>query len=135
MRSWIVAISASLLAIASARTALAACGSYPLPVTGEFNEAFSNVTSYVNNWAQQQGVNAATVAISYDKQLVYEQGFGYQDSACTQQIYPDAQMRLATNSTPMTRRALQQLIADGALFINTGPAVPERVLQPTREPR
>jgi hypothetical protein len=88
-------------------TALAA-----LPVTGANTPELAAIDSAVQSWAATYGVNAVTVAVVRDKKLVYEKGFGYQDSALTQQIYPDARMRLATNSTLVTRRALRQLVLD-----------------------
>jgi hypothetical protein len=114
-----IVFCSSALSLVSARSALAACGSYPLPETGAYNSQFSGLDNYVQQWVQANQVSAATLALTYDKKLVYERGFGYQDSACTEQILPDARMRLATNSTPMTRRALQQLISDGALSPTT----------------
>lgn len=117
--SFIPIFLSSALSILSARSAVAACGSYPLPETGAYISQFTSLDNYVQSWVQANDVNAATLALTYDKRLVYERGFGYQDAACTQQILPDAPMRLATNSTAMTRRALQQLIADGALSPTT----------------
>ena len=99
--------------------ALADCGSYPLPVTGAWDPQFQALDDYAQQWVLENGNNAATLAVTYDKRLVYERGFGYQDSSCTQQILPNARMRLATNSCAMTRRALQQLIADGYLSPTT----------------
>jgi hypothetical protein len=81
-----------------------------LPVTGANTPELSAIDSAIQSWAATYGVNAVTVAVVRDKKLVYEKGFGWQDSALTQEIYPDARMRLATNSTAITRRALQQLV-------------------------
>ena len=106
-------VMCTLPIVATARHALAQSQcSYPLPVTGAYISEFAPLDTFVQKWVQANYVSAATLAVEYDKMLVYERGFGYQDSGCTQQILPDARMRLATNSTPMTRRALQQLILD-----------------------
>jgi CubicO group peptidase (beta-lactamase class C family) len=114
-RSSITIVLSSVFLILSARNAMAWCPAYPLPETGTYNSEFVPIDNYVQQWAKNNQVAAATLAITYDKKLVYERGFGYQDSNCAQQILPDAKMRLATNSEAMTRRALQQLIADGVL--------------------
>lgn len=66
-------------------------------------------------WMNEHGIEAATLAVARNRRLVYERGYGYQDEARTEDILPQARMRLATNSVPITKRALRQLIADGQL--------------------
>jgi beta-lactamase family protein len=117
-RSSLTILTSAALGVFATRTAMAAC-SDPLPLTGAYDAHFSSLDSYVQQWLDSNQVSAATLAITYDKRLVYERGFGYENATCTEQILPDARMRLATNSTAMTRRALQQLIADGALTATT----------------
>jgi len=90
-----------------------------LPMTGPYVQQLTPVDDYVQAWLQSYGIRAATVAITYDKMLVYQRGFGWQDQAATTPILPDARMRLATNSTMLTRRALQQLVADRYLSPTT----------------
>jgi CubicO group peptidase (beta-lactamase class C family) len=90
-----------------------------LPLTGVYAPELARLDTILQTWADANHIQAATLAVVRDKRLVYERGYGYQDSARTQPILPDAKMRLATNSTPMTRRALQSLIAERALTPGT----------------
>jgi CubicO group peptidase (beta-lactamase class C family) len=89
-----------------------------LPITGVNVPELSGLDAVVTSWAQQYGVNAATLAVSRNGRLVYEKGYGYQDQNLTSPILPNARMRLASNSITLTRRALRQLIADGKLNAN-----------------
>lgn len=85
------------------------------PVTGADTPELSGIDTVIDTWMSTYGVPGVTVAIVRDKKLVYEKGFGWQDLGGTQEIYPDARMRLATNSVKITKRALQQLVVDHAL--------------------
>ncbi|XXY44921.1 serine hydrolase domain-containing protein [Sorangium sp. So ce269] len=105
-----VAIGAALSLYSGAALAVV-----PLPTTGMAWSGFSTLDTAVQNWASTNNVKAITVAVVRDKKLVYEKGYGYQDSGQTQEILPDARMRLATNSVNLTRRALRTLIEEGTL--------------------
>lgn len=93
----------------------AALAGPPLPTTGMAWSGFSTLDTAVQSWADTNNVKAITVAVVRDKKLVYEKGYGFQDSGRTQEILPDARMRLATTSINLTRRALRMLIEEGTL--------------------
>lgn len=103
------------VAVGTALALLSATAHAALPVTGAHVPELASFDNIVQSWATAYNVKAVTVAIVRDKRLVYEKGFGYQDAGLTREILPDARMRLATNSVNVTKRALRQLVADGAL--------------------
>jgi len=114
-------LAAAVGAALSLYSTAASAVSYPLPVTGHYTSGFASLESAIQGWAQDYGITGVTVAVVRDKRLVYERGFGYQGDprVSTQEIYPDAKMRLASNSINVTRRALRQLVADGYLSEST----------------
>jgi CubicO group peptidase (beta-lactamase class C family) len=98
--------------------AVAAVAAQAAPITGSYVPELSGLDGVVTSWASKYGFQAVTVAIVKDKKLVYEKGFGYQDSGLTKEIHPSARMRLASNSILLTRRALRALVAEGKLASN-----------------
>lgn len=61
------------------------------------------------------GALAATVAVGRGDALVYARGFGWADQARSLPVEPDALMRIASVSKPLTAAAAQKLIAEGRL--------------------
>ena len=86
-----------------------------LPVVGTDLPELEAVDAILLDWLRANGFEAATIAIMKDRRLVYEKGYGWQDEDRTRPILPDAIMRLASNTKPVTARAIQQLIEDGML--------------------
>lgn len=86
-----------------------------LPVTGTPVPELSGLDQVVTDWMDKYGFKAATIAVTKDRKLVYERGYGYQDQELTQEILPEARMRQATNSVTFTKRAIRQLVEDGLL--------------------
>lgn len=105
-------IKAIALCIASALFSFSA---HALPVTGVEVPELSGLDQVVTNWMDKYGYKAATIAVTKDKKLVYERGYGYQNKELSQPILPQAKMRQATNSVTFTRRAIRQLVEDGLL--------------------
>ncbi len=83
-----------------------------LPVVGTSLPGLSDIDSILLTWLGENDFKAATVAVMKDRRLVYKKGYGWQNSDCTQAISPDAVMRIASNTKPVTARAIQQLIED-----------------------
>lgn len=88
---------------------------FAAPITGPSVPELAGLDNVMTSWTDKYGFQAATLAVVKDGRLVYERGYGYQDKQLTQPILNNARMRLATNSVPLTKRALRQLIADGQL--------------------
>jgi len=61
------------------------------------------------------GARAATVAVGRGGALVYARGFGWADRARSVPVEPDALMRIASVTKPLTAAAAYRLIADGRL--------------------
>jgi len=61
------------------------------------------------------GAGAATVAVGRGDALVYARGFGWVDRARSVPVEPDALMRIASVTKPITAAAAKRLIADGRL--------------------
>lgn len=61
------------------------------------------------------GARAATVAVGRRGALVYARGFGWADRARSVPVEPDALMRIASVTKPVTAAAATKLIADGRL--------------------
>lgn len=64
-------------------------------------------------------IPGATLAIMKDGIVVYERGFGFADEHLTELLEPDAMMRVASVSKPITAAAIRVLIDDGLLALNT----------------
>ena len=96
-------------------SALFSINVHALPVTGTEVPELSGLDQIVTDWMDKYGYKAATIAVTKDKKLVYERGYGYQNKELTQPILPQAKMRQATNSVTFTRRAIRQLVEDGLL--------------------
>ena len=86
-----------------------------LPVTGPNVPALQAIDAILLSWLRVNGYEAATIAVMKDRRLVYMKGYGWQDYDRILPILPDAVMRLASNTKPITARAIQQLIEDGML--------------------
>ena len=83
-----------------------------LPIVGTSFSSLSDIDSILLTWLGENDFKAATVAVMKDRRLVYKKGYGWQNSDCTQVISPDAVMRIASNTKPITARAIHQLIED-----------------------
>ncbi len=86
-----------------------------LPVTGLPVAELSRLDDIVVEFLTKYGFEAATLAVVRNGRLVFEHGYGWQDEACTRAIEPNAIMRLASNTIPITRAAVRDLIDSGRL--------------------
>jgi CubicO group peptidase (beta-lactamase class C family) len=74
----------------------------PLPSTGKKVPAFEPVDKAITEFMDTIGCTAATVAISKNGKLLYSRGFGWSDEAKHKPTSPDALMRLASVTKPIT---------------------------------
>lgn len=100
-----------------AALALAVCGAAAadIPATGGRVPGFGAVDRVVLAHMTRIGARAATVAVGRGDALVYARGFGWADRARRQPVAPDALMRIASLTKPITAAAAKKLIADGQL--------------------
>ena len=102
-----------------ARTPWAIAADCPLPRTGCEVDYLAAVDDLVTEYLCERFIPGATMAIMKDGVIVYERGFGFADEHLTQLIEPDAMMRVASVSKPITAAAIRVLIDDGLLDLNT----------------
>jgi CubicO group peptidase (beta-lactamase class C family) len=105
------------LRCAFAAAALVICGAAAAepPMRGGRVPGFEDVERVVIRHMARIGAAAATVAIGRDDALVYARGFGWADRAQTAPVEPDALMRIASVTKPITAAAARRLIARGRL--------------------
>jgi len=100
-------------------TPCAVAADCPLPRTGCDVEYLSAVDDLVTEYLCERLIPGATIAIMKDGVVVYERGFGFADEHLTELMEPDAIMRVASVSKPITAAAIRVLIDDGQLALNT----------------
>jgi CubicO group peptidase (beta-lactamase class C family) len=100
-----------------AALALAVCGAAAAepPSSGGRVPGFEAVEQVVVAHMQRIGARAATVAVGRGDALVYARGFGWADRAGTRPVEPDALLRIASVTKPITAAAAYRLIAGGRL--------------------
>jgi len=92
----------------------AAAGAEP-PASGGRVPGFEALERVVLEHRARIGARAATVAVGRGDALVYARGFGWADRARAVPVAPDALMRIASVTKPITAAAAGKLIADGQL--------------------
>jgi N-acyl-D-amino-acid deacylase len=66
----------------------------------------------------KEQIPGATLAVLDDGKLIYERGFGYSDPDTRTQMAPDAVMRIASISKPLTAAAVLSLAGDDRLSLD-----------------
>ncbi len=89
------------------------------PATGCQVPQLAAIDTLMSDFLCDRDIPGATIAIIHEGTLVYERGFGHADQARTVPIEPDALMRIASVSKPITAAAVRVLIDDGLLTLNT----------------
>lgn len=90
-----------------------------IPESGPTSAAVRPLDEMLTAFLKEHNVSGATVAVAKDGRLVYSRGFGYADVAALQKMQPDAQMRIASVSKPITAVAIMMLIQQGKLTPGT----------------
>jgi len=105
------------LGCAFAAVALVICGTAAgePPMRGGTVPGFDALERVVLRHMARIGARAATVAVGRGDALVYARGFGWADRARTEPVEPDALMRIASVTKPITAAAARRLIAQGRL--------------------
>ncbi|MEO0630096.1 MAG: serine hydrolase [Planctomycetota bacterium] len=86
--------------------------------TGCASEAFAAVDQAVLDVMCNNDIPGATLAVAYDGVIVYERGFGTSDIFRQQPMEPDALMRIASVSKPLTVSAARTLVDQGAFELS-----------------
>jgi len=86
-----------------------------VPASGGRVPGFEALERVVLEHQARVGARAATVAVGHSDGLVYARGFGWADLARSRPVEPDALLRIASVSKPITAAAAKKLIAEGRL--------------------
>jgi len=95
----------------------------PLPVTGDLGTELEPLNRLMLDLLSKEQIPGATLAVLDRGQLVYERGFGWADPDAGQAMAPNALMRIASISKPLTAVAILQLEAAGKLSLDA-PVLP-----------
>jgi CubicO group peptidase (beta-lactamase class C family) len=90
-----------------------------VPRQGADAPALRGVEEAVVAFYERIGASAATMALSRNGQLVYSRGFGWSDKEKRQPVAPDALMRIASVSKPLTAAAIKNAVRAGQLSLDT----------------
>lgn len=94
-----------------------------IPISGQHHDALRPLDEMVVALLKEHNIAGATVAVAQNGRLVYSRGFGYADVHTRQKMPPNAAMRIASISKPITAVAIMMLIEQGKLSLDT-PVVP-----------
>lgn len=87
-------------------------GAEERPITGDAVPAYRPVDEAVLRHMDAIGCRAATVAIARDGKLLYSRGYGWADADRRRPTPPDALLRIASCSKPLTAAEVAKLIRD-----------------------
>jgi CubicO group peptidase (beta-lactamase class C family) len=82
-------------------------------MTGVRVPEFAALDDIMQNYMQANGISAGMAAVMRNGVPVYHRAFGWDDQAKTVPLQPDAVMRLASVTKPLTAAAVRKLIAAG----------------------
>jgi CubicO group peptidase (beta-lactamase class C family) len=99
----VAALAALLLCTAALRAA-------ERPVTGKVVPGFAPLDQAVLDFMDRIHCTAATLAVSKDGRLLYARGFGWLDKDRTKAIPPDALMRIASVTKPVTAALVRNAV-------------------------
>jgi CubicO group peptidase (beta-lactamase class C family) len=94
-------------------------GAEERPVSGKKVPGFEPVDKAIHDFMDTIGCQAATVAVSRDGRLVYSRGYGWSDKEKKKRVAPDALMRIASVSKPITAAAVRNAIRANQLSLDT----------------
>jgi CubicO group peptidase (beta-lactamase class C family) len=80
------------------------------PISGKKVPGFEPVDKAVLESMETIGCQAATIAVSKDGRLIYSRGYGWSDKEKKKRVSPDALMRIASVSKPITAAAVRNAI-------------------------
>ena len=89
-----------------------------IPSTGRADPRLTAFDELMRDFLRKRGIPGVTLAISKDGRLVYSRGFGFADRDAQEVMRPDALMRIASLSKPITSAAVFLLAQEGALDLD-----------------
>jgi len=82
------------------------------PVSGDQVKGFEPLDKAMLDFMERIGCSAGTIAVSKDGKILYSRGFGWSDERKKTPVRPDALMRIASISKPLTAAAIKEAIKD-----------------------
>ena len=98
---------------------MAAFGAEAIPASGPIVPELAPLAHAMTNFMVPRNFEAGTIAVMKNDRLVLRQGFGWGDREKTSVVHPDAIMRLASVSKPLTGSAITKLVNAGKLSYAT----------------
>ena len=89
------------------------------PISGCEVEYLQPVDALMTDFVCDRDIPGAALAISVDGVVVYERSYGWSDEQRSISLEPDALMRIASVSKPITVAAIRELIDDGLLSLDS----------------
>lgn len=111
--------AALILAAALAAPARAAEAPVAVPVTGAAVESLKAFDEAMLEFMRKYDIQGGGLAVSKDGKILLERGYGWADQARTKPTPPDALMRIASVTKPITRAAVLKLIREGKIAYDT----------------
>jgi hypothetical protein len=90
----------------------------------EYAAAEKTINSFMRKWS----IAGASIAISKDGKLVYAKGFGFADTASSEETQPYHRFRIASISKLITAVAIMKLREEGKLTLNDRVFGPDGIL-------
>lgn len=81
-------------------------------------EGFTTVETVIEQQMAQQGVPGLAVAVVYDDELVYAQGFGVRSTETNDPVTPDTLFMIASTTKPLTAIGLLRLVDAGLVDLD-----------------
>ncbi len=88
------------------------------PITGEFFAELVGVDEALLELLESRDVAGATVAVNYGGEFVHSRGYGWRDSERSDPVAPDALMRIASVTKPITAAAVRRLDSEGEIDLD-----------------
>jgi CubicO group peptidase (beta-lactamase class C family) len=91
----------------------------PLPVRGRAEPELAAFDRAMQQFMRERSIKAGTLAVMKGGRIVLARGYGYRDPARGLPLGPEAPLRLASVSKPITLAAVLKLIREGKLSLDT----------------
>lgn len=91
------------------------------PVSGRTAPGWEAVDEVVLAFLEEQDAPGATLAVVHDDELVLSRGYGWADAATREPLEPDALLRIASLSKPLTAMTVLSLVEEGRLELSDSP--------------
>ena len=86
--------------------------------TGTGKLEFQEIDTIVDDFMRRVDCQAATIAIANGEQILYSRGYGWMDKLGNVPTHPNAVMRIASCSKPITKAVIKSLVASNKLSLS-----------------